>query len=270
MAVPAALTGFLLAFLSGPALATTTDALKVATITSIIRLVRVQERDGAKVIAAKRGMQLPEGAKVMTLEGSFAEVTFSPAHFVKLGPATTLSITRNRKPERGVLRILLKVVKGRVRAAIDRFIADDADFGMYGHTVVTAVKGTEYEFIREAANRVTVVVETGKVAVAESKGESLDDVDKVFIGLLMGTLGIKLLEGNKLDFMPGMPFPSPVPIPKNFMSPFAAPQTAAPKPAGPAVDRHEHPERGKADGKTGGKTAPSVPSVPGLPGLGFP
>ena len=250
---------FGLLLLAAPVRAVTTDALKVATITSITRLVRVQESDGGEVVAARKGMELPEGAKVMTLAGSFAEVSFSPAHFVKLGPSTTLSITRNRKPERGVLRILLKVVRGRVRAAIDRAIADDADFGMYGHTVVTAVKGTEYEFIRETATRVTVAVETGRVAVAASKGESLDDVDKVFIGLLMGTLGMKLLEGNKMDFMPGMPFPSPVPIPKSFMSPFSAPNPSHP------AGKGKSPMGGK-----GKKSGPSMPSVPGLPGMGFP
>ena len=58
-----------------------------------------REREGAKAVAGKAGMRLPEGARLATLDGAFAEVSFSPAHSARPGsmPLSPSSPKRFRK-----------------------------------------------------------------------------------------------------------------------------------------------------------------------------
>jgi microcompartment protein CcmL/EutN len=268
-----------------PAFAASSGEANVATLVSVTRLVRVQEKEGAPVKAAKAGIPLPEGAKVMTLDGAFAEISFSPAHFVRMGPSSTITIARLRRPESGTLRILLRVVMGRVRAAIDRSRAEGSDFGMYSASLVTAVKGTEYEINRESEDEAEVTVDEGKVDVAETKEESIQEAERVFTLLLVGSIGMKLAEGYQMNCRRGRPLPSASPTPAGHKSPLRNPgrasmdrpertrperRTAEPRGSGrERPGRAERPERTGRGGR-GGSAAPSTPSVPGLPGIGFP
>ncbi len=217
----------------------------VATLSSISGLVRVQDKDDGPIAAAEAGMKLVQGATVRTLKDSRCEIKFTKAHIVRLGPSARIRIAR-LDGKKGAARILVNLLGGRIRALIDRALSDDADFGIYGVTTLTAVKGTDYDVIRGEDDKISVLVNEGRVNVAEIESEDLEAVEKAFMALILGNIGIRLSEGSMLDILPGKPFPAPIPIPKGFPNIWG----------------------GKDDGH-GDK--PKMPSLPGLGGgLGFP
>lgn len=230
----------------GPLAARAEDAnTHVAILASVTKLVRVQEKNDGPIMAAEAGMKLAQGTTVRTLKDSRCEIKFSKAHIVRLGPSASIRIARLDK-QKGTVRILVNLLGGRIRALIDRAMREDADFGIYGVTTLTAVKGTDYDMIRGEDDKVTVLVNEGRVNVAEIESEDLEAVEKVFLALLLGNIGIGLTEGKMLDVFPGKPFPVPIPIPKGFPNIW-----------------------GGKDGAHDGK--PGLPSLPGLGGgLGFP
>ena len=180
------------------------------------------------------------------------------------------------------MRILVQLLGGRVRAMVDRMRAE-SDFGMYASTTITAVKGTDYEMSRSATGEVEVDVNEGKVDTAELKSEDLAEVEKVFGMVLLGQIGMKLIEGNRVRTAPGQRMGKPERIPR-------APRVdAAPGAHGRDAATRERPARGKgatdatpkghnakpdtpkpAKGGKGGKGGDATPSLPGVGGFGFP
>lgn len=225
----------------GPARAGVDEKVPVAILVSVTRLVRVKEPSAANLVQAAAGASLLEGSQVVTLDSSRAEIKFRDGHFIRLAPNT--SIVLSRLPRHDAQRSLVHLLAGRIRALVDKRIGE-GDFGVYGMTTITAVKGTNFDMMRNAANEVTVAVNEGRVTVAELKSESAEEADKLFLMALMGNVGSALAEGNMMNVMPGKPFPSPVPIPPGFPNPWADPNQT----------------------KSG---APGVPHMPGLGGGGF-
>jgi ferric-dicitrate binding protein FerR (iron transport regulator) len=223
------------------------ERVMVATLISATGLVRVRDVSASKFVEAKAGRTMAEGAQVVTLEKSRCEILFSEGRMLKLAEGSTVTVAR--LPKKDSMRSLARLIRGRVKAVVNRAIGE-GDFGVYGSTVVSAVKGTEYEFARNEKDEVTVSVDEGRVWVAEIKNENPDDVDRIMIALMLGQIGMDIREGNMLNVIPGSPFPKlPVPMPKNFPSPWAAP---APGGAAPANQKNPG------------------PAMPGFGGFGFP
>ena len=238
-----------------PARAAVADQVSVATLLSATGMVRIRETSASKYEEAKVGRKLPEGSQVITLEKSRCELLFNEGRFLRLAEGTTVNVTRiaNKKS----MRTFVQLIRGRVRAMVDRAVGE-GDFGVYGATVVSAVKGTKYDVIRNEKDEITVAVDEGRVWVAEIKSENPDEVDAVMMALMLGKIGMDIREGDMLNVIPGSPFPKlPVPMPKNFPSPWAAPGGAAPGGAAPTG-------AGPANQKNPG------PAMPGFGGFGFP
>ena len=214
----------------------------LATIASMTKMVRVQIKEGADLTPAAVGTQLPEGAQVVTLADAKCEVRFTQAHFVRLGPDSRLKIARMER-KKGA-RVLLQLLAGRVKAMINRSLGEEADFGIYGATTVTAVKGTDYDMARDEKDIVTVLINDGRVNVAELKSDKPEELDRVFTALLLGRIGFDMRAGKMLTVTPGSLFPSPVPIPPGMKTPWGD-NTPAPG------------------------AAPKKPGAPGFPGMGF-
>lgn len=234
--------------LPAPSVAATDARPVLATLLSATRLVRVREKPGAEVAPAKVGMSLAEGAQVITLQDARCQIKFGDGRFMSLAANTTIDIAR--LPRRGALRSLIRLVKGRVRASVNRSVGE-GDFGVFGMTTVTAVKGTEWDVARdEKTNKVDVIVSEGRVNVGEIKNDqALDLLDRVFLQVAIGAMGVTCPAGQMLSVFPGSPFPqSPVPIPPGFPNPFAPPT-------------------GAGGSKSGSK---GMPGMPGMPGMGFP
>jgi hypothetical protein len=263
--------------LAASAVAGTDESTAVATITTMTPLVRVKMKADAAPVTATADMQLPEGSQVITLAGGACEIRFSRAHIMRLEAMTTVTI--QRMPKRSAMRILVQLLGGRARAMVDRMRAD-SDFGMYAATTITAVKGTDYEMTRSATGEVEVEVNEGKVDTAEMKSEDLAEVEKVFGLVLMGQIGMKLIEGSRVRTMPGQRMGRPERIPR-------APRVdAAPGSRGPGATPRERPARGRdstdaaprgrdANPDTpkperGGRGGGATPSLPGVGGFGFP
>lgn len=223
-----------------PARAGVDEQTPIAILVSITRLVRVKENPKARLEAARAGASLLEGSQVVTLEGSRAEIKFRDGHFIRLAPQT--SIVLSRLPRKGAKRTLVHLLAGRVRALVDKTLGE-GDFGVYGATTITAVKGTNFDMLRNAANEITVAVNEGRTTVAQLAQESDEEADKLFLMALMGNVGAALAEGNMMNVLPGKPFPSPVPIPPGFPNPWADPNQS--------------------------KSMPGQPHMPGLGGGGF-
>lgn len=240
-----------LAWLAAPACAAPVDSSTqyLATVATMTRMVRVIMKEGATPAPAAPGTALPEGAVVVTLENAACEIRFTQAHFIRLGPSSRLKIARMER--RKGARVLVQLLAGRVKALINRSLGEEADFGVYGATTITAVKGTDYDMLRDEADVVTVLVNDGRVNVAELKSEKPEDIDRIFMMLLLGRIGLDMRAGKMLKVTPGSLFPSPVPIPPGFPSPWGDGGFGSPAPAGPPK-------------KPGG------PSMPGFPGFGMP
>jgi hypothetical protein len=233
-------------FLAVPAAkAAVVEQVSVATLISATGMVRVREASASKFEEAKVGRKLPEGSQVVTLEKARCEILFTEGRFLRLAEGTTVNVARiaNKKS----MRTFVQLIRGRVRAMVDRAVGE-GDFGVYGSTVVSAVKGTKYDVIRNEKDEITVAVDEGRVWVAEIKSENPDEVDAVMLALMLGKIGMDIREGNMLNVIPGSPFPKlPVPMPKNFPSPWGGKPGAAP-----------------ANQKNPG------PAMPGFGGFGFP
>ena len=235
----------------GPALAGARDSDGeefMATLKSVTRFVRVQATPKGKPVQGKPGMRLKRGTQVFTLAKSRCEIEFGRGHFLRL--ASNAKIVIQRMSRKRPKQTLLQLLKGRVRALVDR-ARGDGNFGVYGATTITAVKGTEFDMVRGADGKVEVAVNEGKVWVAELEDpDNIEAVEKVFMGVILGTIGFGLTEGNMLSIIPGSPFPtSPIPIPKGFPNPWAPPKSDAKK-------------------GTGVPGAPKPPGMPGMPGPG--
>jgi len=222
------------------------DKVAAAILVSVARLVRVKDKPGADVLEGKAGQALPEGARVFTLEDSRCEIKFGDGRHLRLSSSSTITIARLPRKRAGWTFVHL--LRGRIRALINR-ARGEGDFGVYAVTTLTAVKGTDFDMIRKENDEVTVAVNEGRVRVAELESEDLDAVEKIFLSVLMGNFGASLWEGKMMNFVPGQPFPSPVPMPKGFPNIWGG--------------------AGKDKGKKGG---PQMPGFPGLGGggIGFP
>lgn len=220
----------------------------MATLVSITRFVRVKGSAETEAVQGEEGMRLKQGSHVYTLADSRCEIEFSRGHFLRL--ASDSRIVIQRLPQKRPKQTLLQLLSGRVRAMVDR-ATGEGNFGVYGATTITAVKGTEFDMVRKEGGEVEVAVNEGKVWVAElAKEDDLEAVEKAFLGVILGTVGFGLTEGSMLNIIPGSPFPtSPIPIPKGFPNPWA-----------PAKDS------GKKDTSVPG--TPKPPGMPGMPGPG--
>jgi len=238
----------MLGLLLAPSAFAATDAkVYLASVETVTRLVRVQDVENGAMRQAVPGTTLAEGSRVFTLKDAKCRINFGDGRILNLAGDTSIVISRF--PKRQAMRWLVKLVQGRVRAKVNRMIGD-TDFGIYASTTVTAVKGTGWDVVRTADNVVQVLVDDGKVNVAELKDEKdLDQVEKVFISVVLGNLGFQLAAGKMLNVMPGKAFPSPIPIPPGFPDPFSDWGTSSPGTKAP--------------------TGPKPPSLPGLPGGGF-
>ncbi|MEK7476073.1 MAG: FecR domain-containing protein [Candidatus Coatesbacteria bacterium] len=225
----------------GVSLAGTDGRVFLATIDTVTRLVRVQDAEGAAIRPAEAGATLVEGARVFTLKDAKCRINFGDGRILSLAGDSSIVIAR--MPKKGAMRWLVKLISGRVRAKVDR-MRGETDFGVYASTTVTAVKGTGWDVVKLPDGLVQVLVDDGKVNVAEIKDEKdLDQVEKIFLSAILGNVGLQLAAGKMMSIMPGKPFPSPVPIPPGFPNPF------------------------DDWGKTPGTKSPSSPTPPGLPGL---
>jgi hypothetical protein len=238
------------AALPGASLAGTDGKVYLATVDTVTRLVRIQEVEGGPVRQATTGATLLEGARVSTLKDARCRINFGDGRILSL--AGESSIVISRAPKKGALRWMVKLVSGRVRAKVDR-MRGETDFGVYASTTVTAVKGTGWDVVKMPDGLVQVLVDDGKVNVAEIKDEKdLDQVEKIFLSAILGNVGLQLAAGKMMSIMPGRPFPSPVPIPPGFPNPFD--------------------DWGKSPGakSPSGPTPPGIPGLPGGGGFGFP
>jgi hypothetical protein len=261
--------------LPGVSLAAVDESMTLATIRTMTPMVRVKLNATAQPQAATLGMSLPEGAQVITLPGGSCEIAFSRAHIVRLFPSSTITVQRLQK--KSAMRILVQLLGGRARAIVDRMRAD-GDFGMYAATTITAVKGTDYEMSRSPTGEVEVAVNEGKVDTAEMKSEDLAEVEKAFTLVLLGQIGMKLIEGNRVRTMPGQHLGAPerMPRPSRFD---AAPREhpahgkgatdATPK-GGKTPPPGGKGGKGGKGGGTGGAGGAGMPSLPGVGGFGLP
>ncbi len=179
-----------------PAVASTDSGVPTATLVSMTRMVRVKDGPAAQPRAGTFGMALPEGSQVFTLADSRAHIRFDDGHFILLGANTSVVI--QRLPKRGAVRTLVQLLKGKVQALIDRG-KGEGDFGMYGATTITAVKGTDYEMTRDDADQVQVDVNEGKVDAAELKEkDDAAEAEKAMGMLIAGLIGMSLIEGQRV------------------------------------------------------------------------
>lgn len=184
----------LLALSAGASRAGTDASVSVATIASATPLIRVMLPGSKDYRPVTQGATLPEGATVVTMAQGRAEIRFTDGHFIVLSPNSSIEIKRLPRP--GSERTLLRLVKGAVRALVDRS-RRGGDFGIYANTTVTAVKGTDYEMVRDEADNVDVEVNEGRVNTAEMKSEDAAIAEAAFMAALMGTIGQLISEGNR-------------------------------------------------------------------------
>jgi hypothetical protein len=248
--------------------------IRMATLVSATGMVRIKESPAAQITAATIGMSLPEGAQVITLKDTHCQVKFDDGHYVMLAEATTLTL--DRLPRRtGSVQTLLHLLRGKIRAMVDRS-RGEGDFGCYGSTTVTAVKGTDYEMTRDEADETEVDVNEGKVNVAESKSEDPEEVGKVFQLALAGMIGMTLIENQMVHNNPRTHMSKPMDRPR----PQRKPEAYGEKPRGghepgnkPAHEPrngggHEPGTKGERAPK-GGKGGGGMPAMPGIGGGGF-
>lgn len=264
------------------------SAAPVATLTSTTPLVRVQLKGARDWKNVAKGDTLPEGTTVVTMAQGKAEIRFTDGHFILLSPNSSIEI--KRLPVKGQERTLLRLVKGAVRALVDRS-KREGDFGIYANTTITAVKGTDYEVTRDEADNVDVEVNEGRVNSGEMKSEDEKEAEAAFTACLAGMLGMMITEGQGVHTPRG----GHMSRPEAFHRPPREPRTregAAPDRTRPGGnDRNPRGSRGgrNADtpgtpstdtpkggdrpahghGKGGGNKGPGMPSMPGMGGLGF-
>jgi len=238
----AAIACVLAAAPEGVSAAPVKDASLEATVTSLTKFVRVKRAGKKKYFNAEAGMSLKEGDRIYTLDKGKCELAFSGAHIVRLGPNSHMVISRYSRT-RGSGRILLHLLKGRVRALINRARGDGEDFGIFGAMTVTAVKGTDYEVFRKLDGSVLVSVMEGRVLVGEIENEEPDQVERIFMALLMRQIGSVLMEGHQMEFVPGKGFPAPIPLPPGWFDIWGigkdkdAAKKSPSSPAAPAIPR---------------------------------
>jgi len=231
------------------------DTVRLATLISATGMVRIKETPAAAIATAAVGQALPEGAQVITLKDARCQIRFDDGHFVTLAEATT--ITLDRLPRRkGTVQTLLHLLRGKIRAMVDRS-RGEGDFGCYGSTTVTAVKGTDYEMTRDDADQTEVDVNEGKVNVAESKSEDPEEVSKVFSAALAGMIGVVLAENEMIRNGPGSHMTKPMQRPRPPKKPEALNEH-------PKGGSHEPGGKGKGAKGPGGRGG----GMPGMGGLG--
>lgn len=220
-----------------------------ATVTTLTKFVRVKRAGRKKYFNASAGMRIKEGDRIYTLDKGRCELKFSDAHVVRLGPNSRMVVTRFSE-KKGSKRILLQILKGRMRALVNRSRSEGEDFGIFGGMTVTAVKGTDYEVLRHPDGRVLVSVMEGRVLVGEIENEEPDQVERIFAALLAQQIGSVLMEGHQMEFVPGKGFPSPIPLPQGWFDIWSGGKEKKSEKKGPA--------------------APGMPKLPGGQGFGFP
>jgi hypothetical protein len=173
----------------------------------------------------------------------------------------------------------VQLLRGRVQALIDRG-KGEGDFGLYGSTTITAVKGTDYEMTRDEADEVQVDVNEGRVDAAELKNEDAAEAEAAMKSLIMGLIGMTIMEGQRVRVPRGERMGRPERVPRvrresgavdgerggrsghEAREPRGGREPRAPREGRePRAPR----ERGGRSGSKGGGGAPGVPSLPGLP-----
>lgn len=222
-------------------------SVPVATIADATPLVRMTLAGSKDYRNVTKGDTLPEGATVVTMAQGKAEIRFTDGHFILLSPNSSIEI--KRLPTKEKERTLLRLVKGAVRALVDRS-RRGGDFGIYANTTVTAVKGTDYEMVRDEADNVDVEVNEGRVNTAEMKSEDAAIAEAAFAAALMGTIGQLISEGNRCR----TPHGGRMSRPERMSRPPRAPhQRESVKPRGGRDERPEGSGGRDRNGRGGGK-----------------
>lgn len=281
----------ILIMLGSVSTAGTDPAAPVATITTATPLIRAKLPGAKDFRNVTKGDTLPEGATVVTMAQGKAEIRFTDGHYVILSPNSSIEI--KRLPVKGKEQTLLRLVRGAVRALVDRS-KREGDFGIYANTTITAVKGTDYEVTRDEADNVDVEVNEGRINSGEMKSEDQAEAEAAFKAVLAGMIGQMIMEGQRIH----TPRAGHMSKPEAFTRPPREPRNRDGVPARTPKGSHErgghgkntdtqtpssgetpsgtdHPAHGKgghhkgSGGKGGGNKGPGMPSMPGMGGLGF-
>ncbi len=275
----------------------------MATLAEVTPLVRAQFPGSKEFRNLAKGATLPEGTLVVTMAQGKAEIRFTDGHFILLSPNSSIEL--KRLPQPGAERTLLRLAKGAVRALIDRS-KKGGDFGIYANTTVTAVKGTDYEVVRDEADDVEVEVNEGRINTGEIKSEDQAEAEAAFKGMIAGMIGSMLSEGQRVRCPHGGRMSKPERMTRPPREPHRREGANAPRERGGREsasrerggnERTSGTERGGkggrnaetpasgsenggrsrggrdsdrgGKGKGGNNKGPGMPSMPGMGGLGF-
>jgi len=187
-----------------------------ARLTSIVGTVRVRAPETTSYINGKSELRLYEGAEVLTAENSFCKIWFTEGRRLRMAPRSRLVITRLSVPNAESGRTLLHLLKGRVRAISERVLGQGGDFGFYAAGCLTAVKGADYEMLRQQNNEVVVSVDKDEVIVAQLDKEDVEEAERALQRMMLGQIGALLQEGFQMNVVSGKPLPAPALIPSGW------------------------------------------------------
>ena len=113
----------------------------------------VQVDTGTGSMALARFDEVPEGARVVTYEDSFAQLRMASGSLVRLGPETEVALSKLRyqKP-RGKRKESVRLVVGKVWARVTRLFGAESSFEVEAENAVAGVRGTTFFVERTGAN----------------------------------------------------------------------------------------------------------------------
>jgi hypothetical protein len=131
-----------------------------ATVETVVGLVTVEARPGAKKVAAAAGMSLPEGAMVTTGRTGRVFIRFGKTDLIRLRGDSQIWIAqlKGSKPTR--TSTLIQLVTGTLRAMLNRTEAEKTqNFAVAAGSTICAVKGTMFDMLAPAAGAIAGKVE---------------------------------------------------------------------------------------------------------------
>lgn len=148
------------------------------------------------------GQPLNPGNTVSTGAGGHGAIDFPDGSYMRLAPGSTVQVNSVQLQKNGNLQTIALAQKvGRTFTNVQH-LANGASFGVSGHSVTAAVRGTQFEILvrPDHTNRIWVFVGqvkvTGKTSVTMTAGQEMDvDADG------------KLSDPHASTFDPTDPFP---------------------------------------------------------------
>ena len=111
------------------------------------------------------GQQLTAGSSVRTGDHGHAAIQFPDGSFVRMSPATTVTLTSAQLKKDGTLQSVSVVDKvGRTFSNVQH-LAGGAQFTVAGHSVSASVRGTQFEVLVRSNNTSLIKVFIGSVTV---------------------------------------------------------------------------------------------------------